>query len=74
MSISYKKLFNLMEERGIKKAHLRNNHHINSKVINRLTHDRSVTVTSIMQLCEIFDCQPGDIMEYIKEPCANGIQ
>ena len=53
MSISYKKLFALMDERGIKKTHLRNEHHINSKVINRLTHDRSVTVTSIMQLCEI---------------------
>lgn len=65
MSISYKKLFALMDERGIKKTHLRNEHHINSKVINRLTHDRSVTVTSIMQLCEILDCQPGDIMEYI---------
>lgn len=52
---------------SIKKVHFRNEYHINSKVINRLTHDRSVTVTSIMQLCEILDCQPGDIMEYVKD-------
>lgn len=67
MAISYKKLFELMNTKGVKKMHLRNIHHINSKVINSLVHDRSVTVTSIMQLCEILDCQPGDIMEYVKD-------
>lgn len=71
MSISYKKLFTLMDERGVKKAHLRNDYHINHKVISSLVHDRSVTVSSIMRLCEILDCQPGEIMEYIKEPCCN---
>lgn len=68
MSISYKKLFDLMKERGIRKANLRYDYHINHKVINRLVHDQSVTTNSIMRLCEILDCQPGDIMEYIKEP------
>lgn len=67
MSISYKKLFKLMQDRGIKKANLRNDYHINHKVISSLVHDRSVTVSSIMRLCEILDCQPGDIMEYIRE-------
>lgn len=67
MSVSYKKLFDLMGERGIKKTHLRNRHNINSKVINSLVHNRSVTVSSIMQLCEILNCQPGDIMEYVPD-------
>lgn len=67
MGISYKKLFDLMQERGIKKSDLRNDYHINHKVVNRLVHDRSVTTNSIIRLCEILDCQPGDIMEYIKE-------
>ena len=67
MAISYKKLFELMNTKGVRKTHLRNIHHINSKVINSLVHDRSVTVASIMQLCEVLDCQPGDIMEYVKD-------
>ena len=66
MSISYRKLFSLMQERGIKKSNLRNDYHINPKVINRLVHDRSVTTSSIIRLCEILDCQPGDIMEYVE--------
>lgn len=66
MSISYKKLFTLMQNRGIKKANLRNEYHINQKVISSLAHERSVTVSSIMHLCEILDCQPGDIKEYNK--------
>ena len=74
MAISYKKLFELMDKKGVKKTHLRNIHHINSKVINSLVHDRSITVTSIMQLCEILNCQPGDIIEYVKECANNPIQ
>lgn len=68
MSISYRKLFSLMQDRGIKKSNLRKDYHINPKVINRLVYNRSVTTNSIMRLCEILDCQPGDIMEYIKAP------
>jgi len=67
MSISYKKLFDLMKERGVKKANLRNDYNINHKVISRLVHNQSVTTNSIIRLCEIMNCQPGDIMEYIKE-------
>lgn len=71
MSISYKKLFTLMDKRGVKKTHLRYIHNINHKTISRLVNNRSVTVDTIVQLCTILDCQPGDIMECIKEPAQN---
>lgn len=67
MPVSYEKLFIRMKEKGIKKIDLRNIYHINSKTVNSLAHNRSVNVDTIMQLCEILDCQPGDIMEYVKE-------
>jgi len=67
MSVSYDKLFSLMAARGIKKIDLRNTYGINSKTVNSLVHNKSVTVDTIMQLCEILDCQPGDIMEYVKD-------
>ena len=67
MPISYEKLFVRMSEQGIKKIDLRNKYGLNSKTVNSLTHNRSVTVDTIMQLCEILDCQPGDIMEYVKD-------
>lgn len=66
MPVSYSKLFALMEERGVKKIDLRNTYKLNPKTVDSLTKNKSVTVDTIMQLCEIFDCQPNDIMEYVK--------
>ena len=67
MPVSYEKLFTIMNERGVKKVDLRNKYKINPKTVDSLVNNRSVTVDTIMTLCEIFDCQPGDLMEYVKE-------
>lgn len=67
MPVSYKKLFSKMQEKGIKKIDLRTKYKINPKTVDSLVNNRSVTVDTIIQLCEILDCQPGDLMEYIKE-------
>ncbi len=67
MSVSYRKLFERMEEKGLKKVDLRKTYKINPKTVDSLVNNRSVTVDTIMLLCEIFDCQPGDLMEYVKE-------
>lgn len=65
MPVSYKKLFELMESKGIRKIDLRNTYKINPKTVDSLVNNRSVTVDTIMSLCEIFECQPGDLMEYV---------
>lgn len=67
MPISYKKLFELMDKKGIKKVDLRNKYKLNPKTVDSLVKNRSVTVDTLMTLCEILNCQPGDLMEYIKE-------
>lgn len=67
MPVSYQKLFSKMQSKGIKKIDLRTKYKINPKTVDSLVNNRSVTVDTIIQLCEILDCQPGDLMEYIKE-------
>ena len=67
MSVSYQKLFELMRQRGIKKIDLRTKYKINPKTVDSLVNNRSVTVDTIMTLCEVLDCQPGDLMEYVKD-------
>lgn len=67
MPISYEKLFLLMEKKGIKKIDLRNKYGLNPKTVNSLTKGNSVTVETIMILCSVLGCQPGDIMEYLPE-------
>lgn len=63
--ISYKKLFDLMEQNNIKKRDLREKYNISPTIVNRLNNNSNVAVDTIMYLCEILNCQPSDIMEYI---------
>ncbi len=65
MPVSYAKLFELMERKGLKKVDLRKTYKINPKTVDSLVNNRSVTVDTIIQLCEILDCQPADLMEYV---------
>lgn len=66
-SISYDKLFSLMEEKGIKKRDLREKFNISPTIVNRLNNNSNVAIDTIMYLCEILSCQPGDIVEYIQD-------
>ena len=63
--ISYKKLFELMEQKKIKKRDLREKYNISPTIVNRLNNNSNVAVDTIMYLCEILNCQPSDIMEYV---------
>lgn len=66
-SISYRKLFELMEQKKIKKQDLREKYEISPTIVNRLNHNNNVAVDTIMYLCEILECQPGDILEYVPD-------
>ena len=67
MPISYNKLFALMEQQGIKKIDLRKKYNINPKTVDSLVKGRSVTVDTLIELCKILNCQPGDLVEYIPD-------
>jgi len=66
MPVTYKKLFALMESRGIKKYDLRKNG-IHAAVVDKLIKDGTIDTTTIANLCKYLDCQPGDIMEYVED-------
>lgn len=55
-----------MDKRGLKKYWLRQNG-INPKVVNALKNNANVNMSTINQLCKLFDCQPGDILEYVPD-------
>ena len=66
MPVSYQKLFSRMAERGVKKFDLRKMG-ISPTIVDRLVKNSDVNTSTIMRLCEILNCQPGDIMEYVEE-------
>ena len=69
MAIKYDKLFALMEEKKIKKNHLRTHseHRIYSRVIESMLKGGNVDMVTINKLCAILECQPGDILEYVPD-------
>ena len=66
MGISYKKLFALMEAKGIKKYDLRKKG-FSPTIVDRLVKDNNVNTSTIVELCKLLDCQPGDILEYVPD-------
>lgn len=67
MAVTYNKLFTIMEQKGIKKFDLRTKYGFNPKTVDSLVKNKSVSVSTINELCKLLKCQPGDIMEYIPD-------
>lgn len=68
MSISMMKVKGLMDNKGLKKVDLRKmgfSPNVVDKVLSGpLNKSKRVDTETINRLCEVLDCQPGDIMEY----------
>lgn len=71
MAISMLKVKGIMEIKGLKKFDLRKmgfNPNVIDKVLSgTLTPNKRVDTETINRLCEVLNCQPGDIMEYVEE-------
>lgn len=71
MAISFQKLFIFLKSRGYNKSYLRDNG-IHPAIISKLakgslSKESRVDTITIDKLCELLDCQPADIMEYVKD-------
>lgn len=69
--ISFQPLRELMQERKISTYFLRNKcgqYNLDSKTIQRLMKDESVSTNTVDALCQIFGCTFDDIMEVIPDP------
>ena len=67
MSISYAKLFTLLKERGKTEYYLRKNGVSPSILAKIKKKTGGLDHRTINKICKLLDCQPGDILEYIKD-------
>ena len=65
--MKYNKLFALLAIRGMKKSDLVEKKVISSPTLAKLSKGESITTTVLCQICDFLECEPGDIMEYIKD-------
>lgn len=68
--ITYNKLFYILQESGHNKAWLRKNG-INPRTVDKLIKNESVTISTINQLCNLLNCEPGDILTFTKDEGKN---
>lgn len=66
-SIRYYKLFDLLARRGSTRSDLKTEVGLSSTTVTKLSKGESVTTDTILRICERFDVQPGDIMEYVPD-------
>ena len=65
--VSYKPLWKAMEEQGIPTYTLIEKYGINPRTINNLKHNKGITVYTLERLCNILNCKPNDILEFIPD-------
>ena len=72
MNISYKKLWIKLIEKDIKKSDLRKLTGLSAGTITRLNKNEPVSITVLLSICEILNCDIGDICSAVidAEPAA----
>ena len=68
MPIVYDKLFSLLKEKGYTTYKIRQTKLIGQGTLTAIKNGTGgLDAKTIARLCEKLECQPGDLMEYIKE-------
>lgn len=63
MKISYKKLFDMLNEKGIAKTTLKNTLNLSSATLAKLSKNEQISMNTLVEICSYLNCQPGDLIE-----------
>ena len=69
MAISYNKLWKLLIDKKMTKTELRIAADISTTTLARLGKDETVSMDVMLRICNVLDCNVGDIMDVMKEEC-----
>lgn len=67
MKVCYDKLWLMMLGNQMKKSELAKAAKISTYTMRKLNHDLPVSMEVMMNLCKVFHCDIGDLMEVIEE-------
>ena len=67
MAISYNKLWKLLIDKKMSQAELRRAAEIAPNTMTKLRRDEPVNLAILGRVCEVLECDIGDIMEFIPE-------
>ena len=67
MKVSYDKLWKILIDKKMKKYQLREQAHISSNSVAKLSKDEFVSMKILMKICESLECNIGDVCEFVKD-------
>lgn len=67
MSVTYKKLFHLLIDRGIASAELTERAGFSANILTRMRRDQYVSLESVEKICNTLNCKVDDILEFNME-------
>ena len=67
MAVSYKKLWKLLIDKGLKKKDLMEKADISKYTIVRLNRGDNISTETVAKICKALDCGFDDIMEIVDE-------
>ncbi|MEQ2398913.1 helix-turn-helix transcriptional regulator [Merdimmobilis hominis] len=65
--VSYRPLWKTMEAKAVTTYTLIEKYGVSSHTIHNLKHNKGITVHTLERLCNILECTPNDVLEFIKE-------
>lgn len=71
MPIVYDKLLKLMQAKGITSYTIKKDKVIGQATYKKIKEGGDIDTRTISKLCELLDCQPGDILEYVANDVNN---
>lgn len=65
--IVFEDIMEMLSRRGWSSYRLRNEKILSESIMTRLRSKESITTNTIDKLCELLDCQPGDLIHYVSD-------
>lgn len=65
MALSYKRMWKLLIDKKMSKADLRKAAVISPNTMTKLRRDEAVNLAILGRICQVLNCDFGDIMEYV---------
>ena len=74
VSLQFKiNIISALKDKGYSTYYLRKEQLLSESTIQKLRSGKGVSWENIETLCKLLDCQPGDLMEYVKD-AGEGVQ
>lgn len=67
MKVSYDKLWKMLIDKKMKKYQLREQAHISSNSVAKLSKNEFVSMGILMKICKTLDCNIGDVCEFVND-------